>query len=535
MAKRATILFFFFALFIGVLGMRLLTLPQTQAAQLPQGRMTVTLDHSRGAIYDCRGVRLVQADGGAQTIVVAKPTPEASLALKSILNEKNWRILQERLEQGGLVSTPVDVDTVECPDLRLFTAYPRYSGSPLAPHLIGYLNGSNEGVSGLELGFDSLLSAASGDLRAALASDAYGHSLVGAQIEAEDDGYRSAAGIQITLDARIQRIVQDAMIWGDIDLGAVVVLDAQTSEIRALASSPAFDQNNIAASLNDPREPFLNRALRALPVGSTFKCFVAAAALEQRVPASRQYTCAGSIDVGGQTFYCNNREGHGTLDMGQALTASCNLYFIQLAQQLEPQPMLDLISLFGFGEALPLALSLASAAGNLPSAEALSVPAELANFSFGQGALLAAPIQIAAATACLAADGVYHTPRLMTATVDGYGEKTPWIQDTEQRQVVAAATAAQLRAMMIQAVEQGSARSAKPDVGSAGGKTATAQVGQYTAAGVELKQAGFTGFFPADQPRYVITVIKQNGGSGSTDCAPVFRRIANAIIAQGIS
>ena len=240
------------------------------------------------------------------------------------------------------------------------------------------------------------------------------------------------------------------------------------------------------------------------------------------------------MDVSGQSFRCGNGNAHGMVDMTAALAQSCNLYFIQLARKMQPQPTLDLLRLFGFGEGTRLAPGIYGADGNVPAQDELALPGELANFSFGQGRLLGTPLQIAAATACLANGGVYNSPTLVTATLDEFGVAEPYVQDRETREVVPPEIAAQVRLMMIEAVETGTARGARPETGGAGGKTATAQSGRYAVDGTEILQTGFTGFFPAEEPRYAVTVFRQNGSSGSGDCAPVFKRIADGMTATGV-
>lgn len=532
MAKRAALVFFFFTFCMGALALRVMRMPLTQPAQRASGSMSVLVDRSRGMLYDRDGKPLVHAE--TRYYAAAKPGAAASEALRPVLGAERWAAAAERMGRGALVVTPVDTASIPCPDIEVLEAAPRYGERQLAPHLIGYLKKeTGRGVSGLEKSFDELLEGASGELRVRLASDALGRGLGGAALEIEREGYRSAAGVKLTLDAGIQAIVEESMALNGLAQGAVVVLDAATGEILALASSPAFDPNGVAASLDDPGAPFFNRALGAYPIGSTFKCFVAAAALEQHRTGAERFACAGELDVGGHIFHCNRREGHGELDMAQALAVSCNLYFIQLAQTLEAQPTLDLMALFGFGDGAELAPALSGARGNLPGLEELAVPAELANFAFGQGKLLGTPLQMAAATACLANGGVWHAPRLVLSTVEAGGAETPWPQANQERRVISAATARALRGMMVAAIEQGRGLNARPEIGGAGGKTATAQSGSYGADDREILRTGFTGFFPAENPKYVVTVFCENGVSGTADCGPVFQRIANAVNARG--
>ncbi|MDR0532171.1 MAG: penicillin-binding protein 2 [Oscillospiraceae bacterium] len=530
MAKRAGIVFFLFALCVGALALRLLRLPLTVSVQSGHGSARVVIDSSRGAIVDRSGAPLVQAE--EQEYAAAKPTPAAANYLRSLLSDDHFAQLEPRLARGSLLATPLvghPTLPADMKDILLLTARPRYSKQPLAPHVIGYLDGqTGAGVSGIEKSFDALLAEHAGELAVRMAADANGRSLAGARLEEENDNYCSRAGVQLTIDSGAQRAAQQALANCGVEQGAAVILDCETGEILAMASAPAFDPNQIAGSLRDPLEPFFNRALGAYPVGSTFKCFIAAAALEQGISPGTTFTCTGELDVAGRLFRCKEKT-HGTLDMAGALSQSCNLYFIQLAQRMRQEPALDLIRLFGFGEDNPLAPGMKGAQGNLPTAEELALPGEWANLSFGQGKLLGTPLQLAAATACIANGGVYHSPVLVKATLDSNGVALPFAQESEQRQVISPENAALLRQMMILTVEEGSGKKAQPAAGGAGGKTATAQSGKFDSDGSELLQTGFTGFYPAEQPRYAITIFRQNGSSGAGDCAPVFREIANAL------
>ena len=532
MSRRIVIVFFLFVLCAGALGLRLAQIPMILPAQSAHGAARVVVDRSRGAIYDRNGARLVQ--GQRQVFAAVKPTPQASLALRSILSDERFAAIEERLSRGSLLALPVEPPLPSCPDILLLDAWPRYADRPLAAHLIGYLDGQRgKGVSGIERAFEPILGAASGELSVRMAVDVYGRGLAGAVPEPQSENYRSSAGVMLTIDARVQRIAEEALALHGVEQGAAVVLDCRTGEILALASVPAFDPNQIALSLDDPLEPFINRALWAWPMGSSFKCFIAAAALEQRFPSTTQYYCDGEINVAGQVFHCSGGSAHGMVDMTGALAQSCNLYFIQLMRNMQLQPALDLLRLFGFGEGTLLAPGIYAARGNMTTQSDLALPGELANFSFGQGKLLGTPLQIAAATACLANGGVYHSPTLVTATMDAFGVAEPYVQDRESREVVSPEIAAQVLLMMTAAVETGTARGARPETGGAGGKTATAQSGHYAIDGTEILQTGFTGFFPAEQPRYAVTVFRQNGSSGSWDCAPVFKRIADGMSALG--
>jgi penicillin-binding protein 2 len=510
------------------LSMRLIKIPGiAQVAQNQSAAMRVVVDRSRGAIYDRSGNLFVASEGRLYAAV--KPTPAGMRTLQEATTEIIYTGALERLRAGNLVAVPVQ-KTIESDDAEMITVYPRYQSDQPAAHILGYLDGGGKvGKSGLEKSFNDLLEENAGSVTAVMSTDAGGNGIAGSALTVTRENYLSKAGVQITIDREIQEIVEKAMRSHDLTQGAVVVLDAKTSEIRALASTPTFDPNNLAASLNDPAQPFVNRALSAYPMGSTFKCVVAAAALEQGILPATRFTCTGAIDVSGQLFHCIREEGHGEIDMTQALASSCNCYFIQLAQKLDKQQMLDLAQQFGFGQRTKLAEGLSGQVGNLPSPEDVALPGEWANLSFGQGTLLSTPLQTAVMTAAIVSGGTYRSPSLIKGTLDESGVFSATDLEQEARQIISTTTANEVKRMMIAAVEIGTCRGAKPTDGTAGGKTATAQSGIMVSDGEELMRTAFTGFFPADEPQYVVAILKEVGTSGSKDCIPVFKAIAEAI------
>ena len=183
--------------------------------------------------------------------------------------------------------------------------------------------------------------------------------------------------------------------------------------------------------MDNENAPFLNRALCAYSVGSVFKLVTAAAALESGFTSGYMYCCSGSTEIYGQRFRCHNMAGHGLLDMENAMVNSCNPYFINLSQILTADAFHQTAEQLGFGIPISLADGFSSSAGYLQSVQELHVEAEKANLAFGQGKLLATPLHIAAMTACIANDGVYHMPWLLRGeTTDGvtlqpYAESEP--------------------------------------------------------------------------------------------------------------
>jgi penicillin-binding protein 2 len=333
--------------------------------------------------------------------------------------------------------------------------------------------------------------------------------------------------VVLTLDSRIQKLTQNALAAG-CEKGAAVVMDVVTGDILAMASLPAYDQNNIAASFASEDAPFINRAVSGYSIGSAFKVLVSTAALEAGISEGFTHTCTGLVEIDGLTFRCNNHAVHGQLDMARALQVSCNAYFIALAAEMNPAYLVSLARNMGLSTALELAPGLTTQPGNLPDSEELSYAAAYANFSFGQGSSLATPLQMAAAVAQIANSGLSVTPRLVKGfTLDGetLAEEVPLYSSNR---VIREDTAAAMRTLMVSVVEEGSGRTAKPLQGSAGGKTSSAQTGQIV-DGKEQVHAWFVGFFPAAQPKYSVAIFVEGGESGEKVAAPIFRKIADGI------
>ena len=319
-----------------------------------------------------------------------------------------------------------------------------------------------------------------------------------------------------------------------LEKGAVVVMDPYTGEIKAMASFPSYRPDNLAQAVTDSENtPLINRALLPYSVGSTFKVVTASAALEQELPLDQVYECTGQINVSGQIFRCHRRSGHGEVDMVDAMMKSCNPYFIQLGLKIGGTSLLEMAKRFGFGEALPLAQGISGSAGTLPGESDLQNPAEVANLSFGQGLLTASPLQVTRMMAAAANGGVLVQPRLVLGTTPD-GQTLEREADVPSRQILSPEIAAQIQAFLIHCVMVEEEQHALPDNVSAGGKTATAQTGRFDENGDELEHGWFSGFFPAENPRYVVTVLAENSGFGNDTAAPVFAEIAEEITAHGL-
>lgn len=483
--------------------------------------MTVDLATLRGTVYDCNLQPLT--NGETQLYAAAKPSGYSLGQLKSKVLPDVFDYVMERMSQGKCVAVKIDSPIAENNDIKEISVPVRYASDSLACHVIGYINGEARGVSGAEKAFDSLLSEHTSTVTVRFASNAKGRALLGSEILVEGNEI-PRKGIVLTVDKDIQRITEQALDASGAECAAAVVIDIESGAVRACASRPAFSQSDIAASLDDGNSPLINRAFLPFSVGSVFKPFVAAAAIENGIEEF-EYNCTGSVTLNGVTFNCHKSEGHGVLDMQGAVANSCNTYFIALANLTGGDNIIETAEKFGFGRETEFAQGMKSSAGVLPDAAELDSKAAVANISFGQGSLLATPVQICAAFAAIARGGVYVQPYLVEGEVDSDGGFTRIKNYGERRQIISAFTAGRLRKFLEAVVTEGSGKRAHSEYVTAAGKTATAQTGKAE-NGEEIYNAWFAGWFPAEEPKYAVAILKEDGGEGALSCAPVFREIA---------
>ncbi len=487
------------------------------------------LGNKNGTIYDRNGKLLTNTK--TKTIICAIPTPENGVLISKL---KGKKFAKSTILKGYFTSfiTEKSKQINENSDIKKFDIFERYSGS-IALHLIGYTDIDGNGVTGIEKYYQNEIKKHKGTLSVAYSADALGRMLIGEDVEIRDNNYYSQGGIMLTIDKDIQIFVEKALKNGNINKGAAVVLDAKTSAVLACASTPTYERNNIEEYLNSSDAPFLNRAFECFPVGSVFKPVTAAAALETGVKLT-EYNCKGYIEKSGNKFNCNKLEGHGKLDFDTAISMSCNPYFIELSTQTGAEKLLKTAKKLGFGKAVNFGNGFVTASGVFPDIKDLNSSAAIGNLGFGQGMLTASPLQIANCFATIANGGIYNEPYIYKGSVDNNGNLTPTIQNQGKR-VLSKSTCQTIKNAMAKTTTDGTGKSAFSSLFNSCTKTATAQSGQYDKNGLEIKYCWFVGFFPIENPQYVICILKENGSSGGTDGAPVFKEISESIYINNIS
>ena len=358
--------------------------------------------------------------------------------------------------------------------------------------------------------------------------------------------------LHLTLDSRLQKVVRNELAG---HRGAAVVLEPHTGEILAFVSMPDYDPNLFAkgidqvrytALLQDSNKPLLNRALygRYAP-GSTLKPILALAGLEHTIDPRRRVKCPGffALKEGGRVYRCWRKQGHGAVNLKEALEQSCDTYFYQLGLTLGISGISEALTTFGFGKQTGIDLA-SEPDGLIPTALWKQrrhgtpwYPGDTLNASIGQGYILSTPLQLAAATAALANRGRLVRPHLLRGVED---PETGEIQrPAEQVTEVGLGDASQYERviegmMAVMHGSQGTARRAGQQLSyRIAAKTGTSQLVSLPQDGEAAKDiperlkdhALFIAFAPAERPRIALALVIENGGSGGKIAAPMARRI----------
>ncbi|MBE6789118.1 MAG: hypothetical protein E7539_05560 [Ruminococcaceae bacterium] len=535
MSVKRTIVFYSFMLFsFAALVLRIFYIIQNDSdiyAAQTTNSYRLTIDKSRGTIYDRNLVPLVSDEKKYKVAVL--PSIESKNYLHSVLTQEEFSIISNNFSSGKPFYFEMDRFIKESTDVKVYLTAKRYSENPLAAHFIGYCSSDlTQGVSGIEKAYNELLASKSSSISLSYPIDAIGRALAGAEVSVFDNRILSRAGIALTLDAEIQKIAQSAssLLSGK---GSILIMDVNTGEILAGVSLPEYDRSNIAQSIASNDSSLLNRNLCAYNIGSTYKLIVCAAALSKDISPLFSINCTGSYDLDSTLFNCHKQEGHGYLTMKTALSNSCNPYFIKLGLSVGKERLISMSSLFGLGKPIELCQNIVTSAGNLPSGDSIVNRGDLANISFGQGALMATPVHIAKIISIIANGGFDVKPTIVLGEVDSDKKLTEKQNDSQRVRIISSEVSEKIRDYMIYTVTNGTGRAALPTALGAGGKTASAETG-WSVSGEKLVQAWFSGFYPAENPKYAIVVLSEGGNSGASACGPVFKKICDLLYQKGL-
>jgi penicillin-binding protein 2 len=501
-----------------------------------QQTLQIALNEKRGDILDRNGIPFTRAGEYGELIVFPGIIRNDNTAIEIInsLTGKDSKIILQGFEEAyGYIRLPVlypnaeaehKIDKGEVYGVILHKSYLRYDDNSLARHVIGHLRKSdNVPLSGIEKAFDHVLRPVSA-------------TTVDASIDARNQlvpglGYRiaepenSPSNVWLTLDYRIQAILEDVLDSYKGNFHGGLVVDASTGEILALASRPQYKQYD-PMDARDEELSYLAIPFQQYPLGSIFKIVVAAAALENGLYSGDTILeCTGGIQLGDNFFKCHARNGGlGKITLREAFAHSCNDSFIRIALEIGGDVIIEMSERLGFGT--PIEIGLDNPPGNLMKPEQYA-GAGIANLALGQGTTLATPLQVADAMVSIVSNGI----RKRLSLVKGMGtydkDSVEYLQMEQAEQILSPEVASEIAEWMEDVVDYGTGTRAWDDsIGGTAGKTGTPQVSGDPHSD---EHGWFAGYFPRKNPRYVIIIHSRERGGGGSVAAPVFLEVARGI------
>ena len=354
--------------------------------------------------------------------------------------------------------------------------------------------------------------------------------------------------LDLTINLKLQNFAQS--ILPSSNKGSIVVLNRFDGSILSMNSNPTYDaqifedrDNNVINSIfNDPEKPLLNRAFTGFyPPGSVFKPIPTLLGLKKNIiDENSEIICTGSTSLADRNYYCWKKGGHGRVNLKKAIKESCDCYFYELAKKINIDDLSDLATSLGLNITYNIGLSNAQK-GLIPNKKWKKTyldqgwyQGETLITCIGQGYNLTSPLQLANLYSAILNGGKFPYPRLVKEEPVRYlGEP---LNSNHQRIILNALKAA---------VQEPSGTAYKlnidnPNFVKIGGKTGTSQVIRikeedreddlYKTKEIEDKfkdHSVFVGYAPIEDPKYIASVIIENGGSGSAVAAPIAHKVLN--------
>jgi cell division protein FtsI (penicillin-binding protein 3) len=509
------------------------------AAGLRQRVRPTDLPAERGAIVDRTGaplaITLDARDVYADPRYVTDPVGQAARIARVL--DLRPRDVERKLRTPGAtfvyLSRQVDVDVADRLEAMAlpgigFLGVPKryYPAGALAPQVLGFVGVDSTGLAGLEFEYEAVLAGTPGTRT----------------VELDGDGLPIANGLEVvepavpgrtlvtTLDREVQYLAQEALRRAVRENramgGTVVVMDARSGDVYAMASFPWFDPDDFAHA---DRTAIRNRAVTDMfEPGSVNKIVTAAAALESGAVGPRDvFQVPWWLRVGGYTVNDAHQHPVQEMTLGDIVAHSSNIGSAMVAERVGSPELASVLTRFGYGR--PTGVGFPGEAGGVVPALPLWTDITRTTVSYGQGISMT-PLQMAAVYATVANGGMWVQPRLVRGTSDDVGELEE-ASDAPPRRVLSEQTASMLTRMLASVVETGTGGAAQIPGYQVAGKTGTARKlvdGRY----VRRYVASFAGFLPASDPRVVIVVSIDEPSTvyGGVAAAPVFSEIARHVI-----
>ena len=555
---------FLFCLFLGrFFYVQLVWERELLARAVDQWTRELPVAPERGNIFDASG-ELIAGNTAAYTLYAranavqdAEKTARALSSLLPLSYESLLAKLSDRSSSEIVLLRRVEKETVAAVEGTNLQGiyYARdnrrvYPYGALGCQVLGFSSSDGAGLTGIEKQYDGYLAGTKGEIL-------YETDLVGVEIEGTGASYIPAEDgldVTLTLDVRIQSLAEEVMARALEEHGAkaarCVVLDPSDFSVLAMVNLPSYDLNDIprgdAAELNAlSRNGIISDAYEP---GSTFKIVTAAANIEEYLRGNKSayspqtvFSSSRTRNVEGSAIRCwsDHKNGkHANLTLAGALNNSCNPCFVDIVLALGKETFYDYLEKFRFGSATGIDFSGEAIGMLLP--ESTLKNSDLARIGFGQS-IAVTPLQLACAAAAAVNGGYYYAPRLVKSISSEDG--AVYLESGKRLlcRTLSEETSKLLSSMLEGVVKEGSGKQAYVEGLRVAGKTGTAQKYEngHIAAGKYV--SSFVGYFPADDPRYLVLVIvdePQGSYYGSTVAAPcageIFRGIAETIHFKGV-
>lgn len=403
-----------------------------------------------------------------------------------------------------------------------------YPHNEMLSHVLGYVGIDNQGLSGLELEYDGILTGEYGSIQ--YFSDAKGNNLERNSVYVEpEDGLDIYLTVDYGIQSSIERELDNVVLRYNPDGAWAIAMDPNTGEILGMSSRPNFNPN----SYKDYDTETINRNMAiwaSYEPGSTFKILTLSAAVnEGKVDLLKDtFYDGGSVNVDGARIKCWKHGGHGSQTFLEVVQNSCNPGFVELGNRLGKETLFDYINKFGYGKKTGIDLN-GEATGILFSLDKVG-PVELATTAFGQGVSVTALQQVVAVSAAINGGTLYKPYIVKRVAYHDNGQIIKEVKPTIVRDnIVTEDTSEKVRMTLESVVSLGTGRNAYIDGYRVGGKTGTAQKvnnGIYMQGNYIVS---FIGFLPANDPKIVVYLAIDNPKEvtqyGGTVSAPIVKNI----------
>lgn len=539
------IIFFLLLLVARLFYLQVICGKSLQAKALSQWLRDIPTEAIRGTITDRNGVVLASSVTSYDVYVRPADVKDSNLVAEVISSNLslNYDEVLEKVSKKGISEIKIASKITHEQMQEILKHYQsgiffsqtssrNYAYDDLLTQVLGFTNSDGDGQTGLEAYYNKYLKGVDGV--SLVESDIKGSTLDSSStyyIEPID-----GLNLQLTIDFKIQQAVEEIMQTCYLTNGAksatAIVLNPQTGEVIAMTTKPSFNLNdvprdNVSALMQMAKNIAISDAYEP---GSTFKILTAAIALNEGLTSKHDYFyCSGFRIVNGVKINCHRRTGHGSQNLLQGLSNSCNCVFMELANRIGLDKFYSYMEKFGLTEGYNLDIGGEGKAITMP--KSMVTAGDLYRMGFGQ-AIAVTPLGLTNAVSAVINGGDLMQPYFVKSIYNNAGNVVYNKESTVIRNVVSSSVSKLMNEMLEEVVDSGGGKKAKVAGYSIAGKTGTAQKYENGAIAQGKYVASFIGYTPADNPEYIVLVTvdePQGAYYGSVVAAPVAKQIFEKI------